>query len=174
MAEISIRRLTPDDAGGYFALRRAMLLDAPLAFASSPEDDRASSVEAVAEILSKGPDNVVIGAFEGVGSGDPALIGAVGIYRDHHLKAAHKMHIWGMYVVPRRRGGGVGSRLVAAAIEHARLMPGVAHVQLSVSQTAPAARHIYERAGLVAWGREPDALRHEGHSADEWHMILSL
>lgn len=162
------RLLVPEDAAAYLAFRQAMLRDSPLAFASSPDDDRASSVGAVRVSLSRAPEAVVIGAF------DDGLIGSIGLFRDHHRKAAHKAHIWGMYVTPDHRGRGVGRRLLDAAIAHARTLPGVEWVHLSVSEAAPTAKRLYEKAGFQTWGREPDALRHDGRSASEWHMALEL
>ncbi len=48
---LEIRILTPSDAGELFRLRRSSLLDSPLAFLASPEDDLASSEAAVRELL---------------------------------------------------------------------------------------------------------------------------
>jgi RimJ/RimL family protein N-acetyltransferase len=47
-------------------------------------------------------------------------------------------------------------------------------VHLSVSDATPAARRLYERAGFEVWGSEPDALRYEGESHLEHHMLLRL
>jgi RimJ/RimL family protein N-acetyltransferase len=164
-----IRQLRAEDAEVYAALRRAALLDAPLAFASSPEDDSACSVEAVRERLKHGaPNSVIVGAF------DPELIGTVGLYRDHHIKMAHKIHIWGMYVAPTHRRRGIALKLLNAAIEHARSLPGVDMVRLSVSSTSHIAQRLYERVGFRIWGTEPDSLRHNGQSATEYHMLLQL
>ena len=165
---MTIRLLTPEDAAAYVALRRESLLDSPLAFTSSPEDDTASSTEAVREMLARGPDNVIVGGFA------PELAGIVGMYRDSHLKRAHKMNIWGMYVTPAHRGGGLGLALMKAAIEHARSVAGITCIDLSVNSTAPAAQRMYERAGFRVWGCEPDALRYAGEITQEHHMSLQL
>ncbi|MDX2165517.1 MAG: GNAT family protein [Deltaproteobacteria bacterium] len=164
-----LRRLQPTDAEAYFALRRAALLDAPLAFGAAPEDDVASSPEAVRGLLARGDDNAVFGALDGA-----ELVGAVGIFREHHRKAAHKARIWGMYVVPAQRGRGLAQALLAAAIQHARDLGGIAWVHLSVTSAAPAARHVYQQAGFRLWGTETDALRCNGESADEHHLALRL
>jgi RimJ/RimL family protein N-acetyltransferase len=165
---IAIRLLTADDAEEYAAFRRESLLDAPLAFTSSPEDDSASSAEGVRKMLARGPDSVIVGAFE------PELAGAVGMYRDHHLKRAHKLHVWGVYVRPSHRGRGVAVALLNAAIDHARSMPGIACLDLSVNSTAPGAQRVYERVGFRFWGTEPDALRFAGEITQEHHMSLQL
>jgi len=153
----------------YAAFRLAALQDSPLSFMSSPEDDSACSPEIVRERLKTGPPNsIIIGAFA------PELVGTLGLYRDPHIKAAHKVHLWGMYVAPPHRRSGIGAQLLDAAIQHARSIPGVTAIRLSVSSTAPAAQRLYERAGFRIWGREPDSLRHNGQGANEHHMILQL
>jgi len=163
-----VRVLTEADAEAYFELRRASLLETPLAFASSPEDDAASSAEAVREQLRRKSGPVIFGAFR------PGLIGTVGLGRDRHLKAAHKAYLWGMYVKPGFRRLGIGAELLDAALRPARALDGVSWVHLSVSSAAPEARRLYERAGFVVWGAEPDALRHRGQAVVEHHMALRL
>jgi ribosomal protein S18 acetylase RimI-like enzyme len=110
----------------------------------------------------------VLGAFE------PELIGAVGLYRDPHLKASYKVHIWGMYVAPAYRSQGIARGLLDAAIAHAAKLSGVEWIHLGVSSAAPAARRLYESAGFEEWGAEPDALRHAGQSAVEYHLARRL
>jgi hypothetical protein len=68
-----IRRLDLDDAEAYAAFRREALLDSPLAFASSPEDDMVATPAAVREQLRRGPESVVFGAFQ------PDLVGVAGL-----------------------------------------------------------------------------------------------
>ncbi len=163
-----IRALRAHDAEVYAAVRRHALLEAPLAFGASPADDFAASPEAVREQLGRAPARGILGAFR------PALIGAVGLFRDRHLKGAHKAHLWGMYVAPSHRREGVAAELLQAALQHARALPGVSWVHLSVSAAAPEAQRLYERAGFRVWGTEPDALRHDGHAVVTHHMALHL
>ena len=164
--ELMIRQLRPDDAEAYAAFRRAALLDTPLAFAASPEDDMACSAVAVRERLKQG--SIVFGAF------DPELAGTLGFYRDQHIKAAHKVHLWGMYVAPEYRQRGIGGKLLDAAVQYASSLPGIEMIRLSVSSAAPAALRLYERAGFRIWGTEPDSLRHKGQSVIEYHMLLQI
>ena len=164
-----IRPLGVHDAEAYLALRQRALRDEPMAFLSSPEDDIARTVDAVrAQLRRPAEEAVVFGAFAAV------LIGILGLHRDHHRKAAHKVHLWGMYVVPGHRRQGVAASLLAAALAHARALPGVSWAHLSVSATAPGARRVYERAGFRLWGSEPDALRHDGQTAVEHHLAVRL
>lgn len=163
-----VRELTESDAAAYVELRKRALLDVPLAFSASPEDDFVGSVVTVQEQLKRAPDWTLFGAF------DPELVGIAGVFRDQRAKAAHKAHVWGVYVSPSHRGGGMGARLLDAAVQHARTLPGVTWAQLSVSDSTPDARRVYERAGFRIWGTEPEALCHDGRCPDEHFMALRL
>jgi ribosomal protein S18 acetylase RimI-like enzyme len=156
------------DAEAFVKLRRESLLDSPLAFAASPDDDMVSSAEAVSEQLQLAPESVIYGAF------DPGLVGSVGLYRDRHLKSSHKAHLWGMYVHPDHRRQGIASRLLGAVLAHAASLPGVAWIEVNVSAAMPEAIRLYERVGFRPWGTEPDALRHEGLAVVLHHMALRL
>jgi GNAT superfamily N-acetyltransferase len=163
-----IRQLTERDAVELFALRRESLLDAPCAFLASPGDDMVSSEEAARELLRRGVDAAVYGAYT------DTLNGMVGLYRDRHLKSAHKIYVWGMYVRPQWRRQGLGRALLDAAIGHARTLPGLSAVHLSVSGAAPAALSLYAQTGFTVWGVEPNAIRLEGRCFDEHHMLIRM
>jgi GNAT superfamily N-acetyltransferase len=62
------------------------------------------------------------------------------------------------YVVPERRGHGLGRALLEAAIEHARDR-GAAHLDLNTSETDVAARALYESAGFTNHEGGPDGAR---------------
>ena len=163
-----IRPLAEDDLPAYIALRRRSLETDPLSFGASPADDFASSSDALREQMRRAPDWMLFGAFDG------SLIGAAGLLRSRHPKSAHRMTAWGMYVEPSHRGRGYGRALLEACIAHARTVAGVAWVQLSVTSAAVDAKRLYERCGFEVWGIEPDALRWEGHAAEEHHLALAL
>ena len=82
--------------------------------------------------------------------------------------------LWGMYVTPSHRGQRFACELLAAALAHAATLRGVSWVHLWVSSAAPAAKRFYERAGFQLWGREPDAMRHDGRTVVDYHMALNL
>ncbi|MHA4801765.1 GNAT family N-acetyltransferase, partial [Enterococcus faecium] len=86
--------------------------DTPSAFLASPEDDRLSSEAAARELLRPQTHSAVFGACV------PQLAGMVGIYRDSARKAAHKAHLWGVFVLPAHRGHGFARLLLEAALLH--------------------------------------------------------
>ena len=163
-----INKLSDKDAEEYIKLRREALLDSPLAFASSLDDDHSSNIEKVRAYLQQGPESVVFGAsIEG-------LVGMAGLYRDRHKKGSHKAHLWGMYVCPAQRRQGLGTQLVRAVLHHAKTLPGVEYVHLSVSSAAPEAQHLYESIGFNIWGTESDALRYGDKTTSEHHMVFHI
>ncbi|MEK6700832.1 MAG: GNAT family N-acetyltransferase [Planctomycetota bacterium] len=162
-----IRSLLPTDANAYTDLRREMLLDAPWAFGSSPEDDVAVDAASLARLGEVGM--VIIGAFE-----DVRLVGSAGVMLRRQRKMAHRAMIWGVYVAPGARGGGVGKAVVRRAMDTARTWPGVTSVSLSASAKAVAAVAMYRSLGFVPWGVEPGCLMIDGKALDEFHMIAPL
>ena len=168
MEQLEIRLLTPDDTEAFVRLRREALEREPFAFAASTEDDRGLDSTFVRQSLADTDGGGVFGAFTS------ELVGIVGIYRDRHRKAAHKAHIWGMFVQPEYRRSGVGGSLLSAAIRHARGMPEVSQIHLCVSETATTAQRLYERHGFRIWGTEPRALSYQGRLVAEHHLLLTL
>lgn len=165
---VEIRELGPADAEALLEIRRLALRAAPHAFLSSPEDDVISSLEAARRSLEQAPLTVTFGAFA------PAIVGMAGVHRARHRKAAHKASLFGMFVRAEARGQGIGRGLLAAAIDHARGLDGLLRLDLTVSETAPAARRLYERFGFQVWGSEPQAMCVEGRLLTEHHMTLAL
>jgi RimJ/RimL family protein N-acetyltransferase len=110
----------------------------------------------------------VFGAFSA------ALCGMLGLHRGQHLKAAHKVNLWGLFVRPSWRGQGAGQQLLAAALAHARTFEGARSIHVSVSGAAPGARRLYERAGFSLWGSEPEAIQFAGQFTSEHHLRLAL
>ena len=160
------RELAPNDIPALQALRREALATAPWAFAASPEDDLALSREILDHLQ---PTSVMFGALVG-----PELVGMVGVYRESKRKYRHRAQIWGMYVTPSARRGGLGAALLEAALERCRSWNGVSQVRLCVSARAEAAKRLYERHGFETWAREPEALLVEGELLAEIHMMKRL
>ena len=150
-------------------LRREALVSDPFAFSSSPDTDVGLDPEFLRKAMRNTAAQAMFGAFE-----EDTLVGMAGVYRQDKEKEAHKAGLWGMYVRPAHRGQGLGRGLLSAALEFARSLPGVTHLHLSVSETAPAALRLYESMGFVTWGTEPAALRVGERSVSIRHMVLAL
>ena len=87
-------------------------------------------------------------------------------------KRAHKALLWGMYVRSTARSAGVGKKLVAAVLDHAR--GRVEMVQLTVVSENEAARRLYRAMGFVEYGYEKRALRQDGKYYDDVLMVRFL
>lgn len=163
-----IRPLEVSDCEEFVSLRRASLLESPFAFASSPEDDRAGSVEAVSRYLQSPEDGMILGAFES------RLVGCVGLLRGRSLSTVHQINIWGMYVSPEFRRRGLARELMAEALTQAGRFPGASWVYLDVTSAAPIARRLYESFGFRCWGTQPAGFQKQGQLLDVHHFALPL
>ncbi len=163
---MQIRPLLPADAADFQALRLRGLREDPTAFGSSDEEERDRPVEAVAERIATNRDGFILGAFEGA-----SLVGIVGMQRERHLKHAHKMVLWGMYVVPDARGRGVGRQLVDEALRLAFGRPGIRQVNLGVNAANAPALALYQAAGFTSFGLERGCMIVQGVLQDEVYMV---
>src|SRR5437870_1677193 len=111
---MDIRRLGPDDAPAYRALRMRALWEFPEAFTSSWEEDEKQPIE-VWEVRLAGEHSLFWGAFD-----EGQLCGMVGLERERRAKNSHKATVIGMYVSQEYFGTGMGRALIDALIAEAR------------------------------------------------------
>jgi ribosomal protein S18 acetylase RimI-like enzyme len=161
---IAIRRMRPDEAEAFRAIRLEALALDPDAFGSTLQ---AEAEESLAFFVERLRHSAVFGAFRG-----SDLLGIVGFYPLSDAKIRHKGVLWCMYVRTGGRGAGVGKALVEAVIEHAE--PRVELLQLSVVTGKISARRLYERLGFVEYGVEERAMKHGGAYFDEVLMVKFL
>ena len=120
-------------------------------------------------LLDERADEVVFGAVL-----QDALAGVVGLSFESRDKVRHKATLFGMAVGSPWRRHGIGGRLVAAALAHARARPPTRLVQLTVTEGNDGARSLYERAGFLAFGVEPCAMQVGGRFLGKVHMWCDL
>ena len=164
---MEIRRLVPDDAAPYRALRLRALREHPDAFTSSYEDDVRHPLQVSLTRLAS-PLYAFWGAFQG-----NELYGMVGLENEQRAKSRHKGTVIGMYVAGEVVNQGVGRALLAALLGHARAA-GIESLVLTVTDGNVPAQRLYERAGFRRFGTEPDAVRIGGRSFAKNHMHLDL
>jgi ribosomal protein S18 acetylase RimI-like enzyme len=104
--------------------------------------------ERVRELLGKGELTVLV-----VGSGPDGL--AVLRFRPAIWTTALECYLAELYVVPERRGQGLGRALMEAAIGVARA-EGADHMDLGTSEDDVAARALYESLGFINREGGPD------------------
>ena len=137
--QVTVRALHPDDWALARTVRLAALADAPDAFASSLERERAKTEQDWRETL--GPDRGVRALAE-VDGAPAGLIGAFS-------RGDHGEVVW-MWVDPRVRGSGVGESLVAFALDWCAR--GGLPCRLWVVEGNDPARRLYQRLGFVLTG----------------------
>ncbi|MFN8638168.1 MAG: GNAT family N-acetyltransferase [Dehalococcoidia bacterium] len=144
---IEVGAFGPEDWRAYRDLRLAALADAPDAFGSTLERERALDESDWRRRLSSG--NLAIHALvEGVPAG---LAGGLrpGVYDgDPASTAAHLVSMW---THPSMRGRGVGAALVARVIEWARA-ERFPELRLWVVEGNATAERLYARMGFVDTG----------------------
>jgi ribosomal protein S18 acetylase RimI-like enzyme len=160
----SVRLLRPDEAEAFRAIRLEALEHAPEAFGSMLADEASQPLAWFRERLD---GRAVFGALDG-----PALVGMAGFYTQSGAKKCHKGMLWGVYVRPSARGGGVARRLAEAVIDHAR--GRVEILQLTVVTSNARARHLYTSLGFIEYGVERRALRLGDAYFDEALMAKPL
>ena len=162
--DLVVRRLGPEDAEAFHALRLEGLARHPCAFAASPEEECGHSLAEVAARLERAP---VFGAFDGT-----RLVGVAGFAIPARAKKRHKGVLWGVYVREGARGRGLGRALVRAVIEHARA--NVVQLHATVVTTNEPALRLYRSLGFSTYGLEPRGLACAGQYFDQELMVLML
>jgi RimJ/RimL family protein N-acetyltransferase len=162
-----IRRLGPDDAHDYRALRIRALWEFPEAFTSSFEEDEKQPIETW-EVRLGGENMIFWGAFEG-----DTLCGMVGLERERRAKNRHKGTVIGMYVSQEYFGTGMGKALIDALLDGAREL-GLELLVLTVTEGNTVATNFYEAAGFRSFGIEPRAIKVDGRPYAKNHMYLEL
>jgi GNAT superfamily N-acetyltransferase len=164
---MEIRMLYPVDAPAYRALRLRALREHPTAFTSSYEEDVQLPLNSAATRLASSRQSFW-GAFQG-----KELYGIVGLERETRAKNRHKAWVVGMYVASEVSGQGVGQLLLQALVARCRA-EGLESLVLTVTQGNEHARRLYEMAGFVSFGVEPNAIKVGPLSYAKDHMYLDL
>lgn len=169
---LTVRRLGPDDAGVYHALRLRGLEEHPEAFTSSAQEEAARPLQWARDRLADAParpHDFFLGAFRG-----PQLLGIVGLQGRYRPKERHNATVVGMYVVPEVSGQGVGRALMQSLLGRAAALPDLVQLDLTVTEGNEAARVLYARCGFAEWGTLPRAVRIGERYLGKVHMVYAL
>ncbi len=171
-SELAIRRLLPDDAEAYRALRLRALREHPDAFTSSHAEESEIPLVTTERRLAPQSADWVFGGFVA-----EELTALAGLSREPRAKNRHKANVFGMYVAPEHGRRGIGAALLRRVTETAQV-EGIEQLVLTVTDTNVAARSLYEKVGFRSFGVEPRAIR-VNHGVecvyyDKNHMILFL
>lgn len=162
---IDIAPASADDAGAYNDFLLRGIADHPDTLRIAADD-----VQAAPFSTTQTDDFVTLIARDPSGQ----WLGVVSVDRERgRQKRRHIAWIVRMYVAAQHAGAGVGRRLLQAAIEHARTLPGVEKVNLTVAAHNLGAIQLYTSEGFREFARENDAFRSPA-SQTELSMALQL
>ncbi len=97
------------------------------------------------------------------------VVGQLGLEQYPRVRRAH-VGSFGMGVAPAWQGKGVGSRLLAAALEVADNWMNLRRVELTVYADNEAAHHLYRKFGFEVEGRMRDYALRDGVFVDTLSM----
>jgi RimJ/RimL family protein N-acetyltransferase len=161
----SIRRLTPDDAEAYRAIRLKSLFDHPEAYASTYDSASVKPEAFWNQTLER------LSLF-GAATEQGQLVGLVGFMQEDGDKDRHRGWLIQMYVDPAFRGTGCAMSLVETILDYAR--GRVMQVHLGVWDQNPAAIRFYEKAGFHIYASDPRAYFWGGQFYGDHLMVRYL
>lgn len=160
-----VRQLTAADLAAYRALHRFGIAESPQGFVDVAETDAARPDEVVEAMLARREG---WGVFDG-----ERLLGKLTLDALPYPSLARTFWIHAVYVHPEARGAGASTKLLQAAIDHAR-GKGARRVALWVNGVNSPARKLYERLGFQETGRIPGGIQVAGEFVDDVLMTLEL
>lgn len=165
--QYTIRQLSETDAQAFQQLRRDVTQDNPLPMGLSLDEELGRPIDGFRQQLSFPAPNAAFGAFV-----EDNLIGTAAVaWPSKFPSSRHKTNLWGVFVHPRSRRGGIGRALTLRAVEHA-FENNVRRVNLQVFVPNPEAVALYESLGFVVCGTEPEAVCLAGKYYDGLYMSL--
>lgn len=104
------------------------------------------------------------------------LVGVSNVDRNvENRKRARHIGKFGLSVVSKYRGEGIGFELARTTIEEARAkMPNLRMIELEVYDINQAAKSLYKKLGFVEVGTMPEAILYKGQYIGDTIMYLKL
>ncbi|MBI6862782.1 MULTISPECIES: GNAT family N-acetyltransferase [Lysinibacillus] len=163
---MEIRLLTAQDATSYRTLRLEGLQTNPEAFGSSFEEEKDMALELFANRL-EAQGSFTFGAFD-----QNELCGVATLVQESKMKLKHKASIFAVYVSPKKRGHGLGKRLMQEIIKQGKQLADVEQINLTVVSSNESAKGLYTSLGFLMFGTEKRALKIDHQCFDEDYMVL--
>lgn len=101
-------------------------------------------------------------------------MGVITLVKEQLFKLRHRANIVAMYVIPEKRGKGIGKALISKAIQMADSLEDIEQLYLTVVTTNEPAKRLYSSIGFEVFGKEKRALKFDNTYYDEEHMVLIL
>lgn len=109
------------------------------------------------------------GAYRLVACFGERVIGMIGLHLEQNMRRRH-VASFGMAVHPEFQGQGIGSQLLAAALDLADNWLGISRVELTVYVDNPAAIALYKKFGFIVEGTSEAFAMRNGELVATHHM----
>ena len=152
-----VRRIRADDADLLRTVRLRALEDSPQAFASTFAEESALLPADWVRRATRDAAGSGSALFIALDGDDP--VGMAGGFEPKDR--GDERHLWGMWVAPEARRGGVGQALAGAVIDWAS-RAGATGVTLWLAEGNAPAAALYEQLGFTATGRRQPLPSHPG------------
>lgn len=159
---MNIRLLHEEDWMIWKAFRHQTLIDFPLAFSSSMEEEEKLTDQQFQDWIKR---HTIYGAFI-----EDQMIGSVGFFKLDCSKERHRGVLFGMNVLPAYQRRGIGDELMSSIIRHAKNY--VLQLHLTVVSSNETAVRLYQRHGFEIYGTEPRSLKVDDRFYNHHLMIL--
>ncbi len=160
---ISISQLPAESWQDYRTLRLEALLQDPLAFGSTYDEELHISEEQWRERIK----NIWFAFIE------EQVVGMIGLIRDTGLPGEHRAHLISFWTQPAHRGKGIGKNLILHVQEQGRRI-GLRKIYLHVTTTQESAIKLYESLGFVKIGLLKENTRSVDGYYDQYLMECML
>jgi GNAT superfamily N-acetyltransferase len=148
MAQVTVRRVRPEDAARVRALRLEMLTDTPLAYLETIDE---AAARPHAQFRARIANNATApDSAQFIAEADGRVIGQTGAYAPPGTHGVTLLYA--VYVTPDRRGTGVLDAIVAAAAAWSRA-GGRPTLEIEVVAGNDRAVRAYQRLGFTDTGR---------------------
>ena len=161
---IDVKTLPPERWGEAKELRLQALKTDPTAFGSSYEEEENFTKEEWQMRMK----NALFAMS------DDSPVGTITYLFDGRLKTKHIARIFAVYVDPKRRGQGIGNKLLETALRLIQENKGIVKVQLMVNLEQVAAVELYKAMGFAVVGQMKKEIQVDGQFYDELIMEKML
>ncbi|SES66852.1 Protein N-acetyltransferase, RimJ/RimL family [Oceanobacillus limi] len=164
---MKVRRLNENDVKQYHKIRLEALKNSPEAFSSSYQEEIEKPIEVYRSRLASTEGSITFGYED-----NDQVCGVITVVKENKAKLNHRVMIVSTYVIPEKRGQGIGKVLVQEAIQQAKRLDGIEQVYLTVANNNEKAKKLYRYFGFELFGTEKKALKFENKYFDIDHMVL--
>ena len=165
--EVRVRRATARDLEQYAKNLQEVADEGRYLFTEEVKKDRLKSTERMFK------DKSCLAIVAEVGSGRTRrVVGSLTMERYGNVRKTSHVRVLGMLVVKGYREMGIGTKLVAYALEWAKSQKDVEKVVLGVFSNNKRAFRLYEKFGFKVEGVKRDQYYIDGRHADEIDMAL--